>query len=114
MREFSVDLTARLRTPPGSTREEAAEKASELLSALEADARALGPVAWAHFEPPILGARFNVDATDANTALERAKQVFAEVLRTIGYRQPFELVEIQVEEAHPDEAAALEPVFVPA
>ncbi|HEY8506115.1 MAG TPA: hypothetical protein VIL46_16130 [Gemmataceae bacterium] len=116
MREFSVDLTARLPAPPGNSREEAAERASELLSALEDDARALGPVTWGHFDPPILGARFNVEAPDAGVALERAKDIFTDALRTIGYQAPPDLIEIQVEVVDPDGVAAsevwVEPVSV--
>lgn len=112
MREFSVDLTARLQAPPGNSREEAAERASELLSVLEDDARALGPVTWGHFDPPILGAKFNVEAQDANAALARARDIFAEALMAIGYGEPLDLIEIQVEEVDPDGASAYEPVAV--
>ncbi|GAB6876562.1 hypothetical protein [Thermaerobacter litoralis] len=108
MREFAVDLTARLPVPPGNSREEAAEHASELLEVLEANSRALGPVTWGHFDPPILGARFNVQARDADSALEKAKDIFAAALRSIGYPDPPDLIEIQVEEVAPDEAAAAE------
>lgn len=106
MREFSVDLTTRLETPPGSSREEAAEWASQLLSALEGDRRALGPVTWGHFDPPILGAKFDVEAEDADFALREARSIFQRAMRKIGRRDPLDLVEIQVEEVAPEEAAA--------
>lgn len=113
MREFSVDLTARLPAPPGSSRVEAAERASDLLSALEDHGRALGPVAWGHFDPPILGARFNVQAQDADVALEQAKAIFADALRSIGHQGPLDLIEIQVEEVEPGGAASVDRCAAP-
>lgn len=109
MREFSVSLGTRLKTPwPCDGENEGMDDA--LLNVLLEDARALGPVTWANTGVPVLGARFNVKAEDARRALEEGQAIFQDALRAIGIEDPLDLVSIELKEVDPEQAAAKLPV----
>lgn len=114
MREFSVEVTVHFQRPIGNSREEAADYAEKLLTALEDDSRvlgegdqrALGPVTWGYFDPPYLGARFNVQAPSANAAIERATAIFTDALRVIGLYDPLASITVLAVEEVEEEACA--------
>lgn len=72
----------------------------------EGDQRALSPVTWGHFDPPHLGARFNVQAPSANAAMERATAIFTDALRAIGLYDPLASITVLAVEEVEEEACA--------
>ncbi|HEY8342499.1 MAG TPA: hypothetical protein VIK75_05800 [Calditerricola sp.] len=98
MREFSVGLTARVSVSPGKDEDEAFEKACELLDALDADTRAMGPVAQCDHDARTAHARFNVEAEDIEAAIARAKEILADALEHVGLGRDMDLIEVEAEE----------------
>lgn len=107
MREFSVGLTTRLSRSPWHNAAEAADHCSDLLAALQENARAIGPMTSCHHDPPVVGVWFNVNAGDAEAAIREAKAILADALERVGLPRDIDLIEVEVQEFNEEELERL-------